>query len=342
MDESTLQFLWYLVIGIAMLMYTVLDGFDLGVGSLHLFARTDQERRVFLNSIGPVWDGNEVWLVIIIGGMFAGFPAVYATVFSGFYTLITVLIACLMFRAAAIEFRSKRESKSWRHTWDRVFCVSSLMVSFIIGLGLGNFVIGVPLNSSGEFTGTLASFFQPYAVIVGLTGVALFMMHGAIYLVMKTEGEIHEHLRRWIKPVIAVFIFFYALTTITTVVLYPHMVERLIAHPWIFIVPLVTIAMIVNVILQIRKKNDGWAFLSSCFSILSFLILFGLGTYPTLVRSTDVANANSLTIYNSSSSPYTLKVLLIIVAIGVPLVLAYMCWIYRIFRGKVRLDHSSY
>lgn len=342
MEHSTLQFLWYLVIGIAMMMYTILDGFDLGVGALHLLARNDYERRVFLNSIGPVWDGNEVWLVIIVGGLFAGFPQVYATVFSGFYTLLTLLIACYMFRAVAIEFRSKREHPKWRTLWDVVFAVSSILIAFIIGLGLGNFVIGLPINSDFEFVGTLGMFFRPYAILVGLTGFVLFTMHGAIYLLMKTEGEVHEHVRKWIYPIITTFVGLYTLTTITTVLTYPHMHQRLREHPWVFAIPAVAFLAILNVIWQIKRKRNGWAFLSSSFSIILLLGVYGLGTFPILVRSTIDPDLNSITVYNDSSSSLTLKILLIIVAIGIPLVLAYTYYAYRIFRGKVKIEHTSY
>src|SRR3989344_4235601 len=150
MDLATL---WYFVMGFSVLAYTVLDGFDLGVGALHLFARGDTQRRTFLNAIGPVWDGNEVWIVIVMGGMFAGFPNVYATIFSGFYTLLMFLIAGLMFRAAAIEFRSKQESPGWRSLWDIVFSFASILVAFVRGLMMGNMIVGVPLNAMQDYVG---------------------------------------------------------------------------------------------------------------------------------------------------------------------------------------------
>ena len=342
MEHSTLQLLWYLVIGISMMMYTILDGFDLGVGALHLLARNDYERRVFLNSIGPVWDGNEVWLVIIVGGLFAGFPQVYATVFSGFYTLLTLLIACYMFRAVAIEFRSKQEHLKWRLLWDVVFAITSILIAFIIGLGLGNFVIGLPINSDFEFVGTLGMFFRPYAILVGLTGFSLFTMHGAIYLLMKTEGAVHKHVRTWIYPIITTFVGLYTLTTITTVLTYPHMLQRLLDHPWVFIIPGVALLTILNVVWQVQRNRNGWAFLSSSFSIILLLSVYGLGTFPYLVRSTIDPEKNSITVYNDASSSLTLKILLIMVAIGIPLVLSYTYYTYRIFRGKVKIEHTSY
>src|SRR5579872_3810659 len=204
MDPNTA---FYLVLGVSVLMYVMLDGFDLGVGALHLFAKTDEQRRIFLNSIGPVWDGNEVWIIIVIGGLFAGFPDAYACVFSGFYTLCMVLIAGLMFRAVAIEFRSKSGSKTWRKIWDVAFSLSSHVVAFALGLVLGNVILGIPLDATQNFVGSFSDFFRPYAILIGLFAISLFAMHGAIYLHMKTEGESHQVVKRWILPAIFVFLF---------------------------------------------------------------------------------------------------------------------------------------
>jgi len=337
-----LETLWYGVILISILFYVVLDGFDLGVGALHLLGKSDLERRTFLNAIGPVWDGNEVWIVIVMGGLFAGFPDVYATVFSGFYTLLMFLIAGLVFRAAAIEFRSKRESQEWRSVWDTIFAFSSILVGFIVGLLAGNLIEGIPLNGEQDFTGVFSDFFRPYSILVGLTAISLFAMHGAIYLSMKTTGEAHKTVQRWINPSIMVFVFFFFATTVATLLYMPHMSARFKDMPYLFIFPLLAFLAIINIPYQVRKGNDGWAFVSSCFSLTFLLILYGFGTYPTIVLSTIDPVRNSLTIYNSASSPGTLMNLLIVVLIGVPLVLAYGFWIYRIFRGKVRLEKSSY
>lgn len=337
-----LETMWYAVMGISVLMYAVLDGFDLGVGALHLFARGDIQRRTFLNSIGPVWDGNEVWLVIIMGGLFAGFPNVYATIFSGFYSLLMFLIAGLMFRAVAIEFRSKRESPAWRSLWDVVFSFASILVALVLGILIGNMVRGIPLDANQDYVGTFTYFLHPYSILVGITTAALFAMHGATYLNMKTEGDSHAIVQRWINPAILVFLFWYVVTTIATLVYMPHMVTNFHKYPYLFVFPLLSFFAILNIPYQVRKKNDGWAFLSSALSIALLLILYGLGTYPTIVPSTIHPESYSLTIYNTSSSQQTLATLMIVVAIGVPLVLAYGWWVYHIFRGKVRLDKSSY
>lgn len=335
-------FLWYLVLGLSSMAYCILDGFDLGVGALHLFAKTDEQRRIFLNAIGPVWDGNEVWIVIMMGGLFAGFPNAYATIFSGFYTLLMFLIAALMFRASAIEFRSKRESPLWRSFWDVMFSVASILVGLVIGLLLGNMIEGIPLNAQQDYVGTFADFFRPYSVIVAITAMSLFAMHGTIYLTMKTEGEAHEIVKKWINKAIIVFIFMYLLTTIATMIYMPHMTQHIFEKGYTAAFPIIAFLAIFNVPRLVRKGYDGWAFIFSCISIAFLLILFGLGTYPTIVRSTIDPETNSLTIANAASSEKTLSILLIVVAIGIPLVLAYGAWVYRIFRGKVKVEKSSY
>ena len=337
-----LETIWYFVLGISMIMYTVLDGFDLGVGALHLFAKNDYQRRIFLNAIGPVWDGNEVWIVIIMGGLFAGFPNAYATIFSGFYTLLMFLIAGLMFRAAAIEFRSKSESKVWRAIWDVVFSGASILTGIVIGIVLGNLVMGIPLNEHEDYHGGFFQLINPYSILVGVTGMSLFAMHGAIYLTMKTEGETREVVRHWINRAIIVFLICYLATTTATVLYMPHMTVWMKEYPVFLFVPLLAMAAILNIPWQVRRQNDGWAFISSCLSIALLVGLFGLGTYPYLVYSTVDPHFNSLTIYTAASSHETLVNLMIVVSIGIPLVLAYGFWVYRIFRGKVRLEHTSY
>ena len=337
-----LETLWYAVIGIAAMFYVILDGFDLGVGALHLLARNDLQRRTLLNAIGPVWDGNEVWLVIVMGGLFAGFPNVYAALFSGFYTLFMFLIAGLIFRAVAIEFRSKRESFWWRSFWDLFFSLSSILVAFLLGLIIGNMVEGLPLDAEQNFDGSLALFFQPYAILIGITAVSLFAMHGSFFLAMKTEGETHEEVRRWIMPSLMFFLFFVTLATLATFFHASHMVERFFAHPLLFFFPLLAIGVIVNLFWQIHRRNDGLSFLSSCLCLVLLFLFYGIGTYPIIVPSTIEPATHSLTIYNSASSHGTLANLLIVVLIGIPLILGYGFWVYRIFRGKVRLDHASY
>jgi cytochrome bd ubiquinol oxidase subunit II len=321
--------------------YAMLDGFDLGVGALHLFTKTDQERRTMLNAIGPVWDGNEVWLVTGGGALFAAFPNVYATVFSGFYLAFVLLLVALIFRAVAIEFRSKQPMRWWRQMWDIGFSAGSLLSSLLIGVAMGNIAWGVPIDSRGEFAGTFTSLLGPYPLLVGVTTVALFMMHGAIYALMKTEGELHDKIRGWINHCIIFFIICYAITTMATLIYVPHMAARIRAHPWLFSIAVVNMLAIANIPREIHLGRDWRAFVSSCAAMIALMGLFGLEMYPNLVLS-NPDPANSLNIHNASSSTKTLGIMLTIALIGVPVVLAYTVSIYWIFRGKVKLDRMSY
>ena len=333
--------IWFLLVGALLIGYAILDGFDLGVGALHLFTRTDEERRVLLNAIGPVWDGNEVWLVTGGGALFAAFPEVYASVFSGFYLAFMALLAALIFRAVAIEFRSKQPAKWWRQLWDVSFSVSSILCSVLIGVVLGNIARGVPLDARHEYTGSFFDLLNPYAVLIGLTTLALFMMHGAIYLVMKTEGALHDKARWWVNRTMIGFIICYGITTMATLLYVPHMGEPFKARPWLFLLPMLNLLAVANVPREIYYGRDFRAFVSSCTAIAALLALVGVGIYPNLVIS-PLSPAHSLTIYNAASSPKTLGIMLTIAGLGMPVVIAYTVSIYWIFRGKVRLGSTSY
>ncbi|MDZ7263268.1 MAG: cytochrome d ubiquinol oxidase subunit II [candidate division KSB1 bacterium] len=336
-----LNTIWFALVGILFTGYAVLDGFDLGVGALHLFVKSDQERRLFLNAIGPVWDGNEVWLVTGGGALFAAFPRAYATVFSGFYMAFMIFLFGLIFRAVAIEFRSKQPMRWWRQMWDVSFSISSILSSFVVGVALGNIIWGIPLNAEGEFIGSFWGLFHPYAILVGITTVALFLMHGAIYMVLKTEGELHNKVRGWVNNAIIFFILCYITTTMVTLMFIPHMVQYFRLHPFLFIVPFLNMLAIANIPREIIHGRDFWAFLSSCAAMIALMTIFGIGMFPNIVYSNPLPE-HSLTIYSAASSAKTLQIMLIIAVIGVPLVLAYTVSIYWIFRGKVKLDAMSY
>jgi cytochrome bd ubiquinol oxidase subunit II len=343
MDFGTLDLntIWFILIGVLFTGYAMLDGFDLGVGALHLFTKDDQERRIMLNAIGPVWDGNEVWLVTGGGALFAAFPNVYATVFSGFYLAFVLLLVALIFRAVAIEFRSKQPMRWWRQMWDIGFSLGSIGSSLLIGVAMGNIAWGIPLDARGEFAGTFSSLLGPYPLLLGVTTVALFMMHGALYALMKTEGPLHDRLRGWINNCIIFFIMCYAITTMATLLYVPHMAARVRAEPWLFSIVLVKMLAIANIPREVHHGRDARAFLSSCVVMIALMGLFGLEMYPNLVLSNpDVAN--SLTIHNAASSAKTLGIMLTVALLGVPLALAYTVSIYWIFRGKVKLDKMSY
>jgi cytochrome d ubiquinol oxidase subunit II len=339
--QFDLNTIWFILIGVLLTGYAILDGFDLGVGALHLLVKDDTDRRILINSIGPVWDGNEVWLVTGGGALFAAFPHVYATVFSGFYIALILLLFGLIFRAIAIEFRSKQPMKWWRQMWDTAFSVSSILIALLMGIALGNIITGIPIDAEKEFAGTFFTLLNPYTLLVGITTVALFMMHGSIYVVMKTEGELQKKVRSWVNNTIIFFVICYVTTTMYTLIYYPHMVQHFKDAPWLFIIAVLNMLAIANIPREIFHGRDFRAFLSSCASIVALLALFAVGLFPNIVLS----NPNpeySLTIYNAASSQKTLNIMLIVAIIGVPFVLAYTISIYWIFRGKVKIDAMSY
>lgn len=341
MNDPTLATVWFGIVGVLFTGYAILDGFDLGVGALHLLTRKDEHRRTMLNAIGPVWDGNEVWLVTGGGALFAAFPEAYATAFSGFYGAFILLLFALIFRAVSIEFRSKEPSRLWRTAWDVGFAGGSIAAALLIGIAAGNVAWGIPLDEDHEFLGTFLSLLHPYALLVGVTTLSLFMMHGAIYVVMKTEGELQEAARGWVRNTMIFFILCYVLTTMATLLYVPHMAVQLRAHPSLFILPILNVLAIANVPREIHLKREFRAFLSSCAAIAVLIALFGVNMFPNLLLSNPLP-ANSLNIENASSSQQTLSTMLYVAVAGMPFVIGYTAVIYWVFRGKVRIDPTSY
>jgi cytochrome bd ubiquinol oxidase subunit II len=334
--------LWFILLGLLLAGYAVLDGFDLGVGILHPLARDDRERRIFINSIGPLWDGNEVWLITFGGALFAAFPEAYATVFSGFYAAFMLLLLAFVFRATSIEFRSKFHSAVWRKIWDFGFFASSLLASFLFGVAVANAMIGIPLNERGVFTGVFLDLLQPYALLVGGLTVALFAMHGALYLFLKIpRGELHQRMRVWLWYTWGFFILFYLLATIYTFIAVPRGVPNFQHAPWAVIIILANVLAVANIPRAIYLDRPVQAFASSTVTIFALVALFGLALWPNLVTASNNPE-HSLTIYRAASSIKTLKIMAIIALIGMPLVLVYTGVVYWTFRRRVELDEHSY
>jgi cytochrome d ubiquinol oxidase subunit II len=333
--------LWFVLLGVLLAGYAVLDGFDLGVGILHPVAKTDEERRILLNSIGPIWDGNEVWLVTFGGAMFAAFPEAYATVFSGYYFAFMAVLGALIFRAVSIEFRSKFPSAIWRKVWDGVFCTSSFLATLVFGVAVGSAMTGIPLDERGVFRGSFSEQIELYSLLTGVMTVAMFAMHGAIYLCLKTEGPLQERVFRWAWRGYFAFLAIYLLDTIVTLVQVPRATANFEHFPWAAIVVVLNLLAIANIPRCLRQGRFGGAFVSSACTIAGLVFLFGVALFPNLVTS-NPAEANSLTIYNAASSATTLKIMSVIALIGMPFVLAYTIVVYWTFRGTVKLDKHSY
>ena len=331
----------FLVIGAVFSGYAILDGFDLGAGTVHLFLRSEESRRIALNAIGPVWDGNEVWLVIGGGTLFAGFPKVYATLLSAFYTPFILFLVLLIMRAIAIEFRSKESMLWWRRLWDIIYSFSSTLVGFTLGVVLGNVVQGIPIDDNMIYKGGLLDIFNPYALLTGLTVVALFALHGSVYLVMKTDDKLSDRLVYISKIAGLFFTICYFMLSIATLIYVPHAAEKFKETPILFVIPVITLFLLINERRLIDNKKYWRAFLSSAALTSLLLITIAIGLYPNILLS-NIDSANTLTIANSAASEKSLGIILSFVLIGAPLVFIYSIFLFRTFKGKVVLDDMSY
>jgi cytochrome d ubiquinol oxidase subunit II len=337
-----LPLLWFCLLGVLLAGYAILDGFDLGVGILHLCVRKDDERRVLMNSIGPLWDGNEVWLVVFGGALFAAFPVAYAAAFSGFYTPFMLVLCALIFRGVSMEFRSKQPGRLWRACWDVAFCAASAAASFLFGVLVGNCIRGLPLGEGFNFTKpvTMADLLHPYAVLVGLFAVATFAMHGSIYLSLKTEGDLQRRIHGWMWRTFGLFLTLYMLVTIFTLSTNPRSVDKYHDYPWAWVVVVLNVLAIANIPRAIYLGRPFYAFVSSCCTIAAFTFLFGLTLFPNLIVSTDPAY--SLTVARAASTPRTLAIMTVVAVLGLPFVLTYTVTVYWVFRGKVQVGKFSY
>ncbi len=342
MEFETLCIIWFVIEGVLLAGYAVLDGFDLGVGILHPFvAKTDTERRLSMNSIGPLWDGNEVWLVTFGGALFAAFPNAYATVFSGFYTAFMLLLFALIFRAVSLEFRSKISSNRWRRFWDWGFFGGSFLASLLFGVAVGNAIAGMPLDAGGNVLASVLDQLNPYGLLVGLMTVSLFALHGGLFLYLKTEGEFQARLRDWMWRSWGLFLVTFMLTTLYTVARVPRATANFEHYPLLVGLVVIAILAVANIPRCLYWNRPGQAFLSSTVVIVSQVALFGAALFPNLVTASNDP-ALSVTVFNAASSVKTLNIMLLIAVIGMPFVLTYSGIIYWTFRGKVKIEEHSY
>lgn len=331
-----LQHIWFILIGVLLVGYSVLDGFDLGIGSLFPFlAKNSKEKNTLYKAIGPFWDGNEVWLLTGGGALFAAFPHTYATVFSGFYLALMLVLFSLILRAVSLEFRSHDLRR--QKLWDGVFVASSALPSFLYGVALGNVILGIPLDANMDYSGNFFTLLRPFPLLIGLFGLAAILLHGATYTVMKTEGDIRERARKIAQKLWTKYAILLVISMGTSVFIIPQAAKKALA--WIFT------ALVVVCLLLMRhsfsKKKDGLAFLLSSLALGGLWGIVGAVHFPYLVKASNDP-AMSLSINNSSSSELTLKVMLIIAIIGMPVVIGYTVYLFRVFRGKVKTEENIY
>jgi cytochrome d ubiquinol oxidase subunit II len=321
---------WFVLIAVLWTGYFVLEGFDFGVGILlPVLGRDDAERRTLINTIGPVWDGNEVWLLTAGGATFAAFPEWYASLFSGFYLPLLLILVALIVRGVAFEYRGKIDSARWRRNWDRAIFWGSIVPALLWGVAFANIVRGVPLDAQHHYTGNLFTLLNPYGLLGGLTTLGVFTLHGAVFLALKTEGELRDRALHLIKagwlPVVGVAAVFLAWTQFG----YGR------AEVW----PVVLLAAgaLVGGVVAAFAGREGWAFLGTAAAlVLTVATLFG-DLWPNVLPST-TAVANSLTVHNASSTPYTLTVMTWVAVIFTPVVLAYQAWTYWVFRKRLTVS----
>lgn len=328
MDLNTL---WFWLIGILFIGFFILEGFDYGVGILLPFlGKDDDERRVLINTIGPFWDGNEVWVIAAGATMFGAFPHWYATLFSGFYLVLVLLLLALIMRGVAFEFRSKDARAGWRNFWDWMIFVGSFVPALLWGVTFGNLMRGVPINAQMEYAGDFLTLLNPYALLVGILAVAVMTLHGALFLLLRTEDEIATRVRGIVNRLWRGALALYIVTLLASA-----LATDLLARPT---APIVA-ALIGGGTLFIAQRahhhqRDGWAFALTALTIAATLVTFALTLYPRVMIST-LKPEWSLTIYTAASTPYTLSVISVVAFIFIPLVIAYQAWTYYIFRQRV-------
>jgi len=337
-----LQTTWFVLYIAITSGYVILDGFDLGVGMLSPFiAHTDHDRRILLNSIGPVWDGNEVWLVLGGGALFAAFPLVYASLFSGFYLAMMLVLLVLIMRTVAIEFRSKRPEAWWRSLWDWTFTISSFGITILLGVALGNVIRGISLDQQGNMNVDLLDLLNPYSITLGLVAVSMLCLHGAIFLTQKAEGALLQRIKNLIPKLLIAFFVLMTVLIVWTLLRSEQFTQNFKDRPWTVVFPVLAFVAIVSAWLFVRRGAYLSAFLSSATMIALLLGAVACGMYPVMLRST-TNSAYDLTIQNASAAKETLTVMFVIALIGMPFVLLYTAGVYYFFRGKVELDDESY
>ncbi|CAL9495351.1 cytochrome d ubiquinol oxidase subunit II [Streptomyces sp. enrichment culture] len=324
---------WFVLIAVLWIGYFFLEGFDFGVGILtRLLARDRAEKRVLINTIGPVWDGNEVWLLTAGGATFAAFPEWYATLFSGFYLPLLLILVCLIIRGVAFEYRAKRPEENWQRNWETAIFWTSLLPAFLWGVAFGNIVRGVKIDADFEYVGSLGDLLNPYAVLGGLVTLTLFTFHGAVFTALKTVGEIRERARALAQRV--------GLVTAVLALVFLLWTQVDKGDGTSLVALAVAVGAMVAALLANRAGREGWSFALSGVTIVAAVAMLFLTLFPNVMPST-LDPAWSLTVTNASSSPYTLKIMTWLAVIATPMVMAYQGWTYWVFRKRIGTQHIA-
>ena len=339
-----LETIWFVLWGVLWAVYFMLDGFDFGVGMLMPFlAKNDEEKRTMYQSLGPFWDGNEVWLITAGGVTFAAFPLMYAVMFSSLYSALMLVLFALIFRGVSIEFRNQQESPRWRAAWDLGTFLGSLLPALLLGVAFGNIFQGIPIDGEGVYHGTLLTLLNPYGLLTGVVFVLLFLVHGAVWQAIKADGDLHQRSLSAAKKLwpllLVVAVVFLGATKFAT-----GLWNNYLENPLLLVIPLAAVAGLLATRLFLAQPSCWKAWFASCVTIVGCTLFGVIGLYPTMLPST--LNADySITAFNSASSPLTLKIMLVVALIFVPIVIAYQTWVFVLFKDKVTkedLAHEAY
>ena len=332
MDLNTYQVIWFALWGLLWAVYFMLDGFDLGSGILHIFlGKNDTERRIIINTLGPVWDGNEVWLITAGGATFAAFPTTYAYMFSWLYTPLLIILFALICRGVSFEFRSKVDNEKWKNSWDVIITISSFVASLLFGVAFGNIFMGLPIDSDG-YHGNLVTLLNAYGLLTGLLFLLLFLLHGSLWLSIKTTNDLSLKAKNLSKKLWILLLIVAVLFLIATY-FYTNLYDNYLKYPIWLIVPVAAVLSLLFTRIFMKKCFIS-AFFSSCVTILTIVFTGIIGLFPNMIPSS-ISPEHSLTIYNSSSSLYTLKIMTIVIVIFVPIILIYQIWNYIVFSKPV-------
>lgn len=343
--------IWYLIVALMVTAYVILDGFDLGAGAIHLIAgKTDEERRSIIRAIGPVWDGNEVWLLAAGGVLYFAFPQLYASSFSGFYLPLMMVLWLLMLRAIGIEFRAHSSSRLWRGFFDVIFSASSILLAVFFGAALGNVLRGVPLQKDGYFfealwtnwrVGPNPGILDWYTVIAGVVALVALTMHGSLYIALKTEGQVNQRARKIASTLLPVLALVTFISLIATLWIRPELLNNYNKLPVGYVIPLIVVGSLVAIFSLHRKGKEKAAFIGSCVYLATMLVGGAFASYPTLLAaSTDPSY--SLTIHNVATSEYGMKVGFIWWTLGIIIAIGYFVFLFRMFKGKVTVGTGEY
>jgi len=336
MEPSIYNTLWFMLVAVVLTGYAVLDGFDLGAGiNLFLAGKTEHEREVIQSAIGPVWNGNEVWLLAGGGGLVVSFPLLYASAFSGFYIALTLVLWMLILRGVSLEFRHQVESPGWRKTWDVVFCISSSLLAVLFGVAVANVVRGVPMGEGQNFTAPLLFMLNPYALVGGVFSLLMLGLHGAAYLAAKTEGAVQERARGLVRTLWWPVVLLAVVGAVYSHAVRPDWLVNYTANVLLWVFPLIAAVSLINVFVATRAERDKSAFAGTMGTIIGVLFSMGAGLYPKLLPALPGSTGGDLTIVNTAAPDTTQRLGLIIFCFGaVPLAL-YIWYVYKTWSGKV-------